>query len=90
MDAEPILLPKICDVRSHFRVSICDAIFFVDRLKKRVEVLRGRKSGINISRMSPLNRRSLDCAPPDFLWNLVALARLMRLSLKERRTREHV
>jgi hypothetical protein len=35
MDAELILLPKICDVRSHFRVSICDAILAVDRLKLR-------------------------------------------------------
>jgi hypothetical protein len=33
MDAEPIVLPKICDVRSHFRVSIGDAILFVDWLK---------------------------------------------------------
>ena len=36
MDAEPILLPKICDVRSHFRVSIGDAILLVDRLKMRL------------------------------------------------------
>jgi hypothetical protein len=35
MDAELILLPKICDVRSHFRVSICPAIPAVDRLKSR-------------------------------------------------------
>jgi hypothetical protein len=41
----------------------------------------------NISRKGPLNCRSLHCAPPDFLWNLVALVRFMRLSLTERRTR---
>jgi hypothetical protein len=33
------------------------------------------------------HRRSLHCAPPDFLWNLVALVHFMRLSLTERRTR---
>src|ERR1700722_939445 len=31
MDAEPIVLPKICAVRSHFRVSIRHAISSVDR-----------------------------------------------------------
>jgi hypothetical protein len=35
MDAELILLPKNCDVRSHFRVSTRDAILYVDRLKGR-------------------------------------------------------
>jgi hypothetical protein len=40
--------------------------------------------------MGPLNYRSLDYAPPDFLWNLAALAHLMRLSFTERRTREYV
>jgi len=35
MDAELILLPKNCDVRSHFRVSTRDAILYVDRLKWR-------------------------------------------------------
>jgi hypothetical protein len=34
--------------------------------------------------------RSLGFAPPDFLLNLVAPAHIMRLSLKERRTREFV
>jgi hypothetical protein len=29
---------------------------------------------------------SLHYAPPDFLWNLVALVHFMRLSLTERRT----
>ena len=29
------------------------------------------------------NRRSLRCAPPYFLWNLLALAILMRLSLRK-------
>ena len=33
MDAELILLPKICDGRSHFRGSIGHAILSVDRLK---------------------------------------------------------
>jgi len=33
MDAEVILLPKICDGRSHFRGSIGHAILSVDRLK---------------------------------------------------------
>jgi hypothetical protein len=36
------------------------------------------------------NCRSLGYAPPDFLWNLLALAYLMRLSLRERRTRDLV
>jgi hypothetical protein len=34
-----------------------------------------------------VDRRSLGFAPPDFLWNLVALVDFMRLSLTERRTR---
>ena len=29
------------------------------------------------------NRRSLHCAPPDFLWRVVALAEFMRLSLRK-------
>jgi hypothetical protein len=33
------------------------------------------------------NRRSLGFAPPDFLWELMALSHFMRLSLTERRTR---
>ncbi len=32
---------------------------------------------------SSFNRRSLHCAPPDFLWNLVALTNFMRLSLRK-------
>src|SRR5258707_12187394 len=36
------------------------------------------------------HRRSLGCPPPDFLLRLVALANFMRLSLKERRTRNRV
>src|SRR5882757_2557138 len=44
----------------------------------------------NISRRGPRNCRSLGFAPPDFLLILVALANLMRLSLKERRTRNRV
>jgi hypothetical protein len=36
------------------------------------------------------NCTSLGFAPPDFLLILVALANLMRLSLKERRTRSRV
>jgi hypothetical protein len=43
-----------------------------------------------MSRKGPRNRRSLGFAPPDFLWNLVALTDLMRLSLRERRTRDLV
>ena len=34
-----------------------------------------------------MSRRSLGYAPPDFLWELVALSHFMRLSLTERRTR---
>ena len=34
-----------------------------------------------------LTSRSLHYAPPDFLWNLVALVHFIRLSLTERRTR---
>ncbi len=41
----------------------------------------------NISTKGPRNRRSLRSASPDFLWTLMALADLMRLSLRERRTR---
>ena len=36
----------------------------------------------NISKKGPLNRRSLDCAPPDFLSRPVALRICMRLSLR--------
>jgi hypothetical protein len=36
MDAELIVLFKICDVRSHFCVSIRSAILFVDRLEHTV------------------------------------------------------
>jgi hypothetical protein len=43
-----------------------------------------------VSRGGPRNCRSLGFAPPDFLWNLVALKGLMRLSLIERRTRDLV
>jgi hypothetical protein len=43
-----------------------------------------------ISTKGPRNCRSLGFAPPDFLWNLVALTDLMRLSLRERRTRDLV
>jgi hypothetical protein len=46
MDAEPILLPKICDVRSHFRVSIGDAILFVDRLKRDGRSVAGIRVGV--------------------------------------------
>jgi hypothetical protein len=44
----------------------------------------------NISRKGPRNCRSLGFAPPDFLWNLMALTNLMRLSFRERRTRDRV
>jgi hypothetical protein len=33
--------------------------------------------------MPPLNRRSLGFAPPDFLWDLVALSHFMRPSLRK-------
>ena len=36
------------------------------------------------------NCRSLGFAPPDFLWSFVALRDIMRLSLRERRTRGFV
>jgi hypothetical protein len=36
------------------------------------------------------HRRSARFAPPDFLLRLVALANFMRLSLRERRTRNRV
>ena len=36
------------------------------------------------------HRRSLGFAPPDFLLRLVVLATFMRLSLRERRTRNRV
>jgi hypothetical protein len=50
-----------------------------------------------VSRSGLRNRRSLHgtpgqvgCAPPDVLWNLMALTDLMRLSIRERRTRDRV
>ena len=43
-----------------------------------------------VSRSGPRYRRSLDFAPPDFLLRLVALANFMRLSSRERRTRNRV
>jgi hypothetical protein len=36
----------------------------------------------NIPKKGPPNRRSLHCAPPDFLWRPVALRICMRLSLR--------
>jgi hypothetical protein len=52
---------------------------------------------VRFSTKGPRNCRSLHgapgqvgFAPPDFLWNLVALTDLMRLSLRERRTRDLV
>jgi hypothetical protein len=36
----------------------------------------------NIPKKEPPNRRSLHCAPPDFLWRPVALRICMRLSLR--------
>jgi hypothetical protein len=41
----------------------------------------GPKEGV---REPEKNRRSLHCAPPDFLWTSVALVDLMRLSLKRK------
>jgi hypothetical protein len=38
----------------------------------------------------PRDRRILAFAPPDFLWNLMALTNLMRLAFTERRTRDCV
>ena len=43
-----------------------------------------------VSRSGPRNRRSLGFAPPDFLLRLVALPSFMRLSSRERRTRNRV
>jgi hypothetical protein len=37
----------------------------------------------NISRRGSRNRRSLHFAPPNFLWNLVALVHFMRPSLRK-------
>jgi hypothetical protein len=37
----------------------------------------------NISRRVPLNRRSLHCAPPDFLWDLLALIHFVHPSLRK-------
>jgi hypothetical protein len=41
----------------------------------------------DISKRGRRNCRSLHFAPPDFLWELVALSHFMRLSLTERRIR---
>ena len=57
--------------------------------KQQVPPLRYALSK-KISRKGPRNCRSLRYATPDFLWTLVALADLMRLSLRERRTRGFV
>jgi hypothetical protein len=38
---------------------------------------------LNIPMGEPLNCRSLHYAPPDFLWNLVALVHFMRPSLRK-------
>ena len=60
------------------------------------EVLAGRDdkgegSGVPLEVVGgEVNCRSLRFATPDFLWTLVALADLMRLSLRERRTRSFV
>ena len=50
-------------------------------------VLGGVHGGFHREPIEGENRRSLGYAPPDFLWNLVALLHFMRLSLTERRTR---
>jgi len=47
--------------------------------KPQISTLRSK----NISKRGPQNCRSLHCAPPDFLWNLVALMHFMRLSLQK-------
>jgi hypothetical protein len=44
------------------------------------EGTRGRSS---MCENPKVNRRSLHCATPDFLWKLVALAHFMRLSLRK-------
>jgi hypothetical protein len=52
------------------------------------EVLRDLPKAVVVG--GEVNCRSLRFATPDFLWTLVALADLMRLSLRERRTRGFV
>ena len=54
---------------------------FPEMTKENVVVER-KRWGIRMA-----HRRSLPSATPDFLWTLMALADLMRLSLRERRTR---
>jgi hypothetical protein len=49
---------------------------------KKAEMPRGRVWK-HISMTGPLNCRSLHCATPDFLWNLVALMHFMRPSLRK-------
>ena len=51
---------------------------------------RGLHSFREIRENVRAHRRSLGFAPPNFLWNLVTLLDLMRLSLRERRTRDLV
>jgi hypothetical protein len=41
------------------------------------------RPGSEVRVKSKGNRRSLHCATPDFLWKLVALANIIRLSLKK-------
>jgi hypothetical protein len=54
-------------------------LVFGRRIADRFTALALSKS---ISKKGPLNRRSLHCAPPDFLWRAVALIICMRLSLQ--------
>jgi hypothetical protein len=54
---------------------------------ERCALLGSWKSGSalskNIPKKGPLNRRSLHCAPPDFLSRSVALISIMRFSLRK-------
>jgi hypothetical protein len=51
--------------------------------RRQVEVLGMNKSASGGLEAGRVNSRSLHYAPPDFLWNLVALANFMRLSLRK-------
>jgi hypothetical protein len=53
--------------------------------EKQQQVSPLGRSSENISTGGPLNCRSLHSAPPDFLLNLVALAKFVGLSLRKAR-----
>jgi hypothetical protein len=50
---------------------------------EKLQIAIALRSVENISRRGPLNCRSLHFAPPDFLWNLIALVHFMAFPLQK-------